>query len=71
MEHAPAKLPIGWAIRTRKRVQRFNDNQKSFMIEKFHQGITSGTKLTPEEVAAEMQMSPQFTAQELLEPKQI
>ena len=47
-------LEKGWALKKKRDVKRFTENQKSFMTKKFYQGETTGFKCEPEEVAREM-----------------
>ena len=44
----------GWALKEAKRVERFNENQKSYLLAKFNIGQATGRKLDPEVVAKEM-----------------
>ena len=47
----------GWTLKGQKAVTRTSVNVKKFLIAKFNQGLTSGQKANPTDVAKEMQES--------------
>ena len=67
----------GWALKGAKRVERFSENQKSYLQAKFNIGQASGRKLDPEVVAKEMPRARAtdgerlFLVDEFLSPQQI
>lgn len=67
----------GWALKEAKRVDRFNDNQKSYLQAKFNIGQATGRKLDPEVVAKEMRRARAtdgerlLLVEEFLSPQQI
>lgn len=71
------KASEGWALKEAKRVERFNENQKSYLQAKFNIGQASGRKLDPEVVAKEMRRARAidgerlFLVEEFLSPQQI
>lgn len=44
----------GWALRQLKKAARFNENQRSYLDEKFDLGVTSGNKADPAQVARDL-----------------
>lgn len=44
----------GWALKESKKYYHFNDRQRSYLIDKFNVGQTSGRKLSSESVAKDM-----------------
>lgn len=71
------KASEGWALKEAKRIERFNENQKSYLQAKFNIGQASGRKLDPEVVAKEMRRARAidgerlFLVEEFLSPQQI
>ena len=67
----------GWALKEAKRVERFNENQKSYLRAKFNIGQATGRKVDPEVVAKEMRRARAtdgkrlFLVEEFLSPQQI
>lgn len=62
----------GWALKGSKRVVRFTEKQISFLTEKFQEGIDTGHKLRPEDVAELMKDHRDFrTKEKWLTPAQI
>ena len=67
----------GWALKEAKRVERFNENQKSYLQAKFNIDQVSGRKLDPEVVVKEMRHARAtdgeglFIVDEFLSPQQI
>lgn len=54
-------LPMGWALRKATARKRFTKAQTDYLIAKFHEGILTGRKHTPQAVAIQMRKEPQFT----------
>ena len=53
----PARKEKGWALRpSTKGGKRFTDRQRSFLIEKYDQGETTGNKCIPEDVSKQMRL---------------
>ncbi|KAL9974162.1 hypothetical protein ACROYT_G011171 [Oculina patagonica] len=48
--------PLGWALKVAKRPNRMTDNVKAFLIKKFDEGVRTGNKADPVQVAKEMKM---------------
>ena len=48
--------PMGWALKTPKTKQRFEERVKSFLIEKFEMGESCGNKADPLSVSREMRL---------------
>jgi hypothetical protein len=44
----------GWALKAERKTKRFNENQKSFLVEKFNIGLKTGRKEDPISVAEAM-----------------
>ena len=71
------KASEGWALKEAKRVEKFNENRKSYLQAKFNIGQASGRKLDPEVVAKEMRRARAidgerlFLVEEFLSPQQI
>jgi hypothetical protein len=67
----------GWALRQTKKAARFNENQRSYLDEKFNIGVTSGIKADPAQVARDLRHArndngdQRFTIDEFLTPQQI
>ncbi|CAB3995040.1 Hypothetical predicted protein [Paramuricea clavata] len=67
----------GWALRQTKKAARFNENQRSYIDEKFNIGLTSGIKTDPAQVARDLRHArngngdQRFTIDEFLTPQQI
>ena len=67
----------GWALRATKRSSRFNENQKSYLDERFDLGAKSGHKADPAEVARDLRHARnenggrRFTIDEFLTPQQV
>ena len=68
----------GWALRQQaKGKTRFNDRQKKFLVDKYEEGESTGTKYKPEELSREMRILRDgqnrrvFTVAEFLTPQQI
>ena len=53
---ASALRPLGWALKVAKRPIRMTDNVKTFLMEKFQEGIRTGNKADPVQVAREMKI---------------
>ena len=51
---ASAPRPLRWALKVTKRPTRMTDNVKTFLIKKFEDGVRSGKKADPVQVAREM-----------------
>ena len=49
-----AHKPLGWALKVTKRPTRITDNVKTFLMEKFEEGVRTGNKADPVQVAREM-----------------
>ena len=49
-----AHRPLGWALKVTKRPTRMTDNVKTFLMEKFEEGVRTGNKADPVQVAREM-----------------
>ncbi|XP_013404412.1 uncharacterized protein LOC106169495 [Lingula anatina] len=47
-------LDTGWALKSRREVKRFTEQQKEYLTQKFNDGERSGIKSNPEDVAIEM-----------------
>lgn len=45
---------IGWALKSTKRTTRMEEKVKSFLVQKFDQGVAGGQKADPIQVAREM-----------------
>ena len=67
----------GWALRQTKKNARFNENQRSYLDEKFDIGLKSGIKADPAQVARDLRHARnhsgdrRFTIDEFLTPQQI
>ena len=46
--------PLGWALKVTKRPTRMTDNVKTFLMKKFEEGVRTGNKADPVQVAREM-----------------
>ena len=71
-----SKLQRGWAIKEAGKRTQFNDNQRSYLTEKFQMGNKTGRKEDPAVVAEDMRKvlksgERRFTFEELLTPQQI
>lgn len=70
-------LTEGWALKSTKSGVRFNDNQKSYLDDKFKIGQDTGNKADPTQVAHDMRHTKnaegkrRFTVTEFLTPQQI
>ena len=70
-------LSQGWGIKLERKNKRFNENQKSFLIERFNIGIQTGRKEDPENVSVLMRNiknadgSRRFSIAEFLSSQQI
>lgn len=70
-------LDQGWAIRQTKKTTRFNENQKSYLDDKFLIGQSTGIKADPQQVARDMRNARtengrrRFIIAEFLTPQQI
>ena len=53
-KQSEALLSQGWAIRQTKNAARFNENQRSYLDEKFRIGQSTGIKADPSQVACEL-----------------
>lgn len=49
-----AELEKEWALKCKRKIKRFSEGQKNFLIQKFDMGDKSGMKCDPEDVSAEM-----------------
>lgn len=49
-----AELDKGWALKCKREIKRFSEEQKKFLVQKFDMGEKSGMKCDPEDVSAEM-----------------
>ena len=65
------KASEGWALKEAKRVERFNENQKSYLQAKFNIGQASGRKLDPEVVAKEMRRARAIDGKEVISCRRI
>ena len=67
----------GWALKEAKKVDRFNDNQKTYLEAKFNIGQATGRKLDPDVVSKEMRCARGvdgerlFVVAEFLSPQQV
>ena len=67
----------GWAIRQTKKAARFNENQRSYLDEKFLIGQSTGIKADPSQVARDLRNARtasgkrRFSIDEFLTPQQI
>lgn len=67
----------GWALKTSKKSKRFNDNQKSYLNDKFQIGQETGIKADPEDVSQDMRHAKmengerRFTVDEFMTSQQI
>ncbi|KAK3084477.1 hypothetical protein FSP39_014148, partial [Pinctada imbricata] len=50
----PTSLTKGWALKNKREIKRFSENQKQFLQSKFDMGERSGLKCDPEDVSNEM-----------------
>ncbi|CAC5407948.1 unnamed protein product [Mytilus coruscus] len=70
-------LPQGWALKLRRTVKRFTQDQKKYLQEKFDRGEKTGQKFDPEEVSQDMRMvrttsgRKRFSQEEFLSATQI
>ncbi|XP_068721563.1 uncharacterized protein [Montipora capricornis] len=70
-------LSQGWAIRQTKKAARFNENQRSYLGEKFLIGQSTGIKADPSQVARDLRNArtesgkQRFSIDEFLTPQQI
>ncbi|PFX23781.1 hypothetical protein AWC38_SpisGene11646 [Stylophora pistillata] len=72
------KLSEGWALKASKKSAHFNENQKSYLDEKFKLGQETGYKEDPSQVAGDMRRAKtdengerRFAVGEFLSPQQI
>ncbi|XP_063443690.1 uncharacterized protein LOC134724531 [Mytilus trossulus] len=69
--------PSGWALKDERKCNRFNDNQKNYLTEKFNVGLTTGRKEDPFLVSESMlnekntDGTRRFTYDEILSVQQI
>ena len=67
----------GWVLKEAKKVDRFNDNQKTYLEAKFNIGQATGRKLDPDVVSKEMRRARGvdgerlFVVAEFLSPQQV
>ena len=67
----------GWALKEAKKVDRFNDNQKTYLEANFNIGQATGRKLDPDVVSKEMRRAcgadgeRLFVVAEFLSPQQV
>ena len=72
-----APLSEGWALKQMKKPYRFNEKQKSYLLDKFNIGQETGHKVDPEVVAREMRREKDsngervFSMAEFLTPLQV
>ena len=72
-----AALNEGWALKQMKKPYRFNEKQKSYLLDKFNIGQETGRKMDPEVVAREMRREKDsngervFAMAEFLTPLQV
>ena len=53
---ASGPRPSGWALKVAKRPTRMVDNVKTFLMKKFEEGVRTGNKADPVQVAREMKI---------------
>ncbi|CAC5416082.1 unnamed protein product [Mytilus coruscus] len=53
-QQAVETLPMGWALKRARKVNRFPTKIKNFLIKKFNEGEKSKNKCSPDDVASEM-----------------
>ena len=67
---ASAPRPLGWALKVTKRPTRMTDNVKTFLITKFEDGVRSGNKADPVQVAREMKTLKNENGQPTFNPEE-
>ena len=76
-KQSETSLSQGWAIRQTKKATRFNENQRSYLDEKFLIGQSTGIKADPWQVARDLRNARtesgkrRFSIDEFLTPQQI
>ena len=51
---------MGWALKIRRQTKRFTAAQRDFLPQKFNEGVRTGKKYNPHEVATQMRRDPHF-----------
>ena len=66
----PAHRPLGWALKVTKRPTRMTDKVKTFLTKKFEEGVRTGNKADPVQVAREMKTLRDEDGQSTFKPEE-
>ena len=67
---APALRPLGWPLKVAKRPTRMTDKVKTFLTRKFEDGLRTGNKADPVQVAREMKTLRDEDGQSTFKPEE-
>lgn len=67
---APALRPLGWALKVAKRPTRMTDKVKTYLTKKFEEGLRTGNKADPMQVAREMKTLRDEDGQSTFKPEE-
>ena len=67
---APTLRPLGWALKVAKRPTRMTHKVKTFLTKKFEEGVRTGNKANPVQVAREMKTLRDKDGQSTFKPEE-